>query len=450
MNRPPRVDPRNLDPASPSNETTFRLDAESLPKELPLDFLSPTTRPDALGRLGHYEVLELLGRGGFGIVLRAFDETLQRVVAVKVLAPELAATSPARKRFLREARASARIRHDNVVQVHAIEESPLPYLVMEYIPGDTLQQRMDAVGPISPEEAIRIGVQIARGLGAAHEKGIIHRDVKPGNVILENGPEGRAKLTDFGLARAADDGSLTQSGLVAGTPLYMAPEQAYGEALDHRTDLFSLGTVLYAMVAGRPPFRAANSMAILKRVCEDTPRPIREIIPEVPQWLCDVIAKLHAKKPAERFQTAREVVEALTNGAAGPPPTAKSTRRPIARRLVLAGCVAVVGLVAATAIYISSRGAARSATDVINPDNSIPATAPAPNLALMFDGREHSAIAETLVRDEDTPVTLECWFKMFGPTPTYRTMLALGGKNAVWIANSPDSVAPVSFRLPST
>jgi serine/threonine protein kinase len=154
-------------------------------KETHLGFLTPSHRSDALGRLGHYEVLEVLGQGGFGIVLRPFDETLQRVVAVKVLAPEMAATSPARKRFLREARASAQVRHDNVLLVYAIEEAPLPYMVMEYIPGENLQQRMDAVGPLGTEDAVRIGVQIAHGLAAAHERGLIHRDVKPGNVLLE-------------------------------------------------------------------------------------------------------------------------------------------------------------------------------------------------------------------------------------------------------------------------
>ena len=253
----------------------------------------------------------MLGRGGFGIVVRAFDETLHRMVAIKVLAPQLAATSPARKRFLREARASARVRHENVVQIHAVEEQPLPYLVMEYIPGQTLQQRLDQTGPLDVPDVLRIGGQIARGLAAAHEQGLIHRDIKPGNILLESGIEQNVKITDFGLARAADDASLTQSGVIAGTPLYMAPEQAKGEPLDHRADLFSLGSVLYTMVSGRPPFRAATTLAVLKRVAEDTPRPIREIIPEVPQWLCDLIARLHAKDPAERFQSAAEVAALL-------------------------------------------------------------------------------------------------------------------------------------------
>ncbi len=129
----------------------------------------------------------MLGRGGFGIVFRAFDSVLHRIVAIKVLAPELAATSPARKRFLREARAAAQVRHENVVQIHAVEEQPLPYLVMEFIPGETLQQRLDRTGPLDPAEVAAVGRQVAEGLAAAHSAGLIHRDIKPANVLLESG-----------------------------------------------------------------------------------------------------------------------------------------------------------------------------------------------------------------------------------------------------------------------
>jgi serine/threonine protein kinase len=278
----------------------------------PLPFLAPPTRPDSLGRIGHYEVLQVLGRGGFGIVLRAFDETLQRVAALKVMALQLAATSPARKRFLREARSSAQVRHENVVQVYEVAEQPLPYLAMEFIPGETLQQRLDRIGPVEPIEVVRIGRQIAEGLAAAHANDLIHRDIKPGNILLEGGQQ-KVKLTDFGLARAADDANISQSGIIAGTPMYMAPEQALGHRLDQRADLFSLGSVLYQMAAGRPPFRANSTLAVLKRVAEDTPRDIREIIPETPQWLCDIIAKLHAKNPDERYQSAREVADMLAD-----------------------------------------------------------------------------------------------------------------------------------------
>jgi len=277
----------------------------------PLEILQPSSKPGSLGRLSHYEVLEVLGQGGFGTVVRAYDEKLQRMIAIKIMSPRLAATSPARKRFMREARSSAAIRHENVVDIHAIEEQPIPFLVMEYVAGETLQERLDRVGPLETLEVLRIGVQIARGLAAAHAMGKIHRDIKPANIMLENGVD-RVKITDFGLARAADDASLTQSGLIAGTPMYMAPEQAQGVALDHRADLFSFGSVLYVMCSGRPPFRASTTLAVLKRVADDTPRPIREIIPEVPEWLCDIITKLHAKNANERFQTAKEVADVLS------------------------------------------------------------------------------------------------------------------------------------------
>jgi eukaryotic-like serine/threonine-protein kinase len=277
-----------------------------------LSFLAPPRRPDSLGRIGHYEVLQVLGNGGFGIVFRAFDDVLHRVVAVKVLSPLMATTSPARKRFLREARSSAQVRHENVVQVYEVGEQPLPYIAMEFIPGETLQQRLDRLGPVEPAEVVRVGRQLAEGLAAAHAQDLIHRDIKPGNVLLEGGA-GRVRITDFGLARAADDASISQSGIIAGTPMYMAPEQARGEELDQRADLFSLGSVLYQMAAGRPPFRANSTVAVLKRVADDTPRDIREVIPETPQWLCAIIAKLHAKDPGERYQSAREVAEVLAD-----------------------------------------------------------------------------------------------------------------------------------------
>jgi hypothetical protein len=152
-----------------------------------LNFLQPSRRPDALGRLGHYEMLEVLGQGGFGTVFRAFDEQLQRVVAIKVLAERRGTPAAARKRFLREARSAARVRHENVVQIYAVEEQPLPYLVMEYVPGETLQQRLDRGGPLEVTEVVRIGRQIAEGLAAAHATGLIHRDIKPGNILIEVG-----------------------------------------------------------------------------------------------------------------------------------------------------------------------------------------------------------------------------------------------------------------------
>jgi hypothetical protein len=282
-----------------------------------LDFLEPSDDPKKLGRLGTYDVMEVIGKGGMGIVLKAFDPKLDRTVALKVLAPQLAVSGAARRRFAREARAAAAVVHEHVVAIHAVDSwRGLPYLVMQYVPGLSLQERIDEEGPLEIEDVLRIGMQAAAGLAAAHAQGLVHRDVKPSNILLENGVE-RVKLTDFGLARAADDASVTQSGVLAGTPQYMAPEQANGETVDLRSDLFSLGSVLYAMCAGRPPFRAESTMAVLRRVCEESPRPLSQINPQVPNWLVAIISRLHSKNPAARYSSATEVADLLGRHLAG-------------------------------------------------------------------------------------------------------------------------------------
>ncbi len=279
---------------------------------IPLDFLEPPEVPGLLGRLGQYDILEVVGRGGMGIVLKAQDAKLNRVVAVKVLAPELASNPTARKRFSREAQAAAAVSHDHVVTIYAVENhaGQLPYLVMEFIDGQSLQQKLDASGPLELKEILRIGRQIAAGLAAAHQQGLIHRDIKPSNILLQNGVQ-RVQITDFGLARAVDDVGMTKTGEVTGTPQFMSPEQAQGHPVDVRSDLFSLGSVLYAMCTGRSPFRADSSVATLRRVCDDVPRPIREINADTPNWLVDIINRLLEKKPDDRFQTADEVADLL-------------------------------------------------------------------------------------------------------------------------------------------
>jgi hypothetical protein len=275
------------------------------------DFLAPSQKSGTLGQLDHYEILEIVGQGGMGVVLKGFDEKLRRVVAIKVLAPELAASGTARTRFTREARAAAAVSDDNVVTIHAVEENHRPpYLVMQFIDGVSLRAKLDEGGPFGLMEILRIGLQTAAGLAAAHRQGLVHRDIKPANILLENGVE-RVKLTDFGLARAVDDASLTQSGVLAGTPLYMSPEQAAGGPIDHRSDLFSLGSVMYEMCTGCAPFRAGSTYAVLKRVAEDTARPIQELNPDIPGWLCDLIVRLHAKYPADRLPSAQVVADLL-------------------------------------------------------------------------------------------------------------------------------------------
>jgi WD40 repeat protein len=278
--------------------------------ELPVDFLDPPLRAGTIGRIHQYEVLEEIGRGGMGVVLKALDTGLHRVVAIKVLAPQLAVSGTARKRFTREARAAAAIGHENVVTIHAVEEfKGLPYLVMHYVAGPSVQQKLAADGPLPVADILRIGFQTAAGLAAAHAQGLIHRDVKPANILLENGV-GRVKLTDFSLARAIDDASVTQTGVVTGTPPYMAPEQARGEPLDHRADLFSLGSVLYALCTGRPPFRG-QALDVLRKVSEEQPVSIRSLNPEIPTWLEAIVNKLMAKGPDGRYQSAGEVAAVL-------------------------------------------------------------------------------------------------------------------------------------------
>jgi hypothetical protein len=300
--------------------TLHRLrDDEHLDVPISLDFLTRSDQPGVLGTLGRYQVLEVLGRGAFGIVLKALDPDLLRPVAIKVLAPYLAHSGTARQRFIREARAAAAVSHDHVVKIHGVETSgQLPYLVMEYVTGISLQSRLDRDGPLSPREIARIGHQAACGLGAAHEQGLVHRDIKPGNILLENGVE-RVKITDFGLARAADDARLTQSGTAAGTPLYMSPEQARGENVDHRSDLFSLGSVLYALATGFPPFRADSTMGVLNRIGNDPPRPIRQTNPDFPAALEKIIMQLLEKDQAKRFQLAADVSFRLAGFLSRPP-----------------------------------------------------------------------------------------------------------------------------------
>jgi serine/threonine-protein kinase len=304
-----------------------------LPTGAETDFLAPTDWPDSLGRIGPYEVKGLLGKGGMAAVFKAIDPALNRTVAIKVLGVHLASCGAARQRFLREARAAAAVVHEHVVAIHAVQEAGgLPYLVMEYVPGRSLQERLDRQGPLTLPEILRIGMQAAAGLAAAHAQGLVHRDVKPANILLENGVE-RVRLTDFGLARAVDDAALTQSGVVTGTPQYMAPEQARGEPVDHRADLFSLGSTLYAMCTGHPPFRAESAVAVLRRVSDDEPRPVRELNAEIPAWFAAIIARLHAKNPGQRFQTAAEVSELLGNCLAH---LQQPTAVPLPSRLALA------------------------------------------------------------------------------------------------------------------
>ena len=276
-----------------------------------VECLDPSAAPESIGRLGDIEILEVIGQGGMGVVLKGYQAELNRLVAVKVLAPQLAVSAAARKRFAREAQATAAILHPNVMPILTVHSSgKLPYLVMPYVACESLQQRIDRTGPLELVDILRIGMQTANGLAAAHAQGLVHRDVKPANILLEISVE-KVMLTDFGLARAIDDASITRTGVIAGTPLYMSPEQARGEAIDARSDLFSLGSVLYTLATGRAPFRAESTYGILRRLTDEAPRPLREIAPQFPSWFAIIVHKLLAKQPSERFSSASEVAQLL-------------------------------------------------------------------------------------------------------------------------------------------
>ncbi|MCI0704487.1 MAG: protein kinase [Planctomycetia bacterium] len=273
---------------------------------------SPPQFAGELGTFGRYRVLKELGRGGMGAVYLGYDASLERKVALKVMLPDHAANPDARERFLREARSAAKIKSDHVVTIFDVgEEYGIPFIAMEYLLGYPLDKYLKEKGELPLPHILRIGRETALGLAAAHELGLVHRDIKPGNLWLE-APKGRVKLLDFGLARPMkDDIHLTGTGAVLGTPAYMSPEQGRGLKVDHRCDLFSLGVMLYRLSTGKLPFTGDSMMAVLTSLAVDTPTPVRQLKPDVPEALEAVINRLLEKNPADRFQTAKEVVDAI-------------------------------------------------------------------------------------------------------------------------------------------
>jgi WD40 repeat protein/serine/threonine protein kinase len=291
------------------------------------DFLAPAQAPDEIGRLGPYRVLQVLGAGGMGVVFKAEDPQLQRLVALKAMLPGLATSGSAKQRFLREARAAAALKHDHIVTIHQVgEDRGAPFLAMEFLEGEPLDKLLERERTLPLAEVLRIGREIADGLHAAHERGLTHRDIKPANVWLE-GKRARVKILDFGLARgSADDAQLTQQGAIVGTPAYMAPEQAQGKSIGPRCDLFSLGCVLYRMATGEPPFRGTDTISTLLAVATENPMPPQELEPRLPPALSKLIMSLLAKEPDDRPASAQVVVETLDRIARKPGSPSAPTR----------------------------------------------------------------------------------------------------------------------------
>ena len=316
------------------------LNPPTLPQSVPaLDadvagMLAPPQGPGELGRLGPYRVLGVLGQGGMGVVFRAEDTQLHRLVALKVMRPVLASNPANRRRFEREARAAAALAHDNIITVyHVSEDRGVIFLAMQLLEGESLEVRLRRQGRLSPAEAARIGRAVAEGLAAAHARGLVHRDIKPGNVWIE-APGGRVRVLDFGLARAVqEDLALTQSGALVGSPGYVAPEQVRGGPADPRSDLFSLGCVLYRMLTGRLPFTGPDTLAILAALAVQTPPPVRQLNPAVPPAFAALVMRLLEKDPALRPASARAVADALGALANGPtlPPEPARPLEPIPR-----------------------------------------------------------------------------------------------------------------------
>jgi serine/threonine-protein kinase len=260
---------------------------------------------------GRYTLERELGRGGMGAVFLARDLKLDRLVAIKVLPPELAVRPELRERFLRETRTAASFSHPNIVAVHAVEETPgLLFFVMNYIEGETLTQRVKRQGPLAVPDALRLLQEVAWALSYAHGRGVVHRDIKPDNVLLERAT-GRALVMDFGIARSVAASGLTQMGETVGTPHFMSPEQAAGDKVDGRSDLYSLGVVAYFAVTGRLPFDADSAQAVMVAHISQTAPSVSRFRPDLPAPLAAAIDRCLAKAPEGRFPTGEALVEAL-------------------------------------------------------------------------------------------------------------------------------------------
>ncbi len=306
--------------------TAYNSDGSSVPDfkispegtKVSLSFLSSPQGPDELGRLGSYKIIKLLGAGGMGLVFEAEDTLLRRQVALKVMKPEIAIKPDHRQRFLQEARSGAAIPHDNIATVFQVGiENNVPYLAMQFLNGESLGSRLHRDGKIPVEESLRIIREVASGLAAAHETNLIHRDIKPDNIWLESDGQGRpwkrVKILDFGLATAISntEEDSNESGMIMGTPHYMAPEQARGLPLDSRCDLFSMGCVLYQMISGELAFKGDNALKIMNALALHEPKPLNVIDKSVPTKVAELVHNLMIKKASERIASANDLIKII-------------------------------------------------------------------------------------------------------------------------------------------
>jgi len=328
-----------------------------------LSLLADDERPTQGGLVGRevagFEILERVGRGGMGTVYRARQLSLDRIVAFKVLSPSLAWDEESIERFVREARAAARLVHPNIVRALGVgREGPIYYLAMEYMTGGSIEDKIEGEGRIAPDRAVPMLMDVARGLAYAESQGVVHRDIKPENLMLDE--HGTVKIVDMGIAGQLEGRrTLAQTEGVFGSPHYIAPEQAAGERIDYRVDLYSLGASAYRMLSGRTVFQGESQTEIMARHVNEDPMPLKRVAPWVPRRFCDVVMRMLEKDPDDRYQSAAEVLEALEglggDGTSGPRPSAlrnvpgterKPRRSRAARRrrnrMILVGVIVVL------------------------------------------------------------------------------------------------------------
>jgi serine/threonine protein kinase len=319
-----------------SEHSTFHAQASSV-ATLPL--LQPAQKDGFIGRLGDIQIRRVLGQGGMGVVFEGLDAVLNRTVAVKVLSPHLLNHPEAKERFVREAQAAAALLHENVVAIHGIHEAEgMPYLVLQYVQGESLSERLQREKKLPLDAVIKLGKQVARGLAAAHDRGLVHRDIKPGNILFD-AETGDVRIADFGLAKHMGTETMTKEGVLTGTPAYMSPEQTSDQSLDGRSDLFSLGVVLYQASSGKLPFVADSPFVLLDQIRSTEEKPLKELNPELPDWFCELVHRLLKKDAENRISSAMEVVRVLEQQSVSPANAAsqRPTWLPIVLTMLLVG-----------------------------------------------------------------------------------------------------------------
>lgn len=358
-------------------------------------------------KIGGCAVEAVIAQGGLGVVYRARKELLAKTVAVKVLYPAMVARADNLSRFLREAKVASSLDHPSIVKVYDVgEDAGRYYMVMEYVDGSDLSKIVHASGPFSPRKALRVARRVAEALAYAHERGVVHRDVKPANILLT--PSGDAKLVDFGLARPIEqDVEVTTTGQIVGTPVYMSPEQCRGDPIDGRSDLYSLGATLYMLLSGKPPFSGSAPPVLIHRVIHENPPPLKTLV-EVPDKVVALVQRLMAKHPGARCQTAQELIGAIDETVLGRFVLAREERTTSTPRIpsvVPRGAMVFLALLVAAAVLVlcllapqlGTLGSSAAKADAVAP-------ARAPRSGANKDSRRQSSAATKRSRLPDRQI----------------------------------------------